>query len=260
MVKHAWALVFFTVLAQMSTGTYILYKLSHWLTPVSIFQPGLARKDILIILCIAAISMIISFIHLGSPKNAFFAICNFKNSWLSREIFFMMAFIGIILLEFIFFKWIKSSGLMNGIVSALGILAALLFIYSMIKLYQLQTVPNWNSKYTTLSFFNSVLLAGSAMLILFSLVKNQQTNNSILLVAAVFLILQIVVLISFYSILKNESLYAIIIYGISLILILGLTVGLIQSDWVRLILFILLLSGITIERYLFYASYQNVGV
>ena len=122
MIKHAWSLVFFTVLGQMGAGLYLVHKLV--LSYGRFFNSGIqlnSKRLLMISVVISVIAFIISFSHLGNPRNVIFALANIKNSWLSREILFLAVFIGIMAIEIILKKWLSNSNTRDLVVSSIGI-------------------------------------------------------------------------------------------------------------------------------------------
>jgi len=102
----------------------------------------------------------LSFFHLGRPRRAVFVLKNLRRSWLSREIFFELMFLFlVVLLAFLARKNAAPTIFFQGLV----ILAAITgfgFLISMSKLYMLTTVPVWRSLHTPLSFFLAAALLG----------------------------------------------------------------------------------------------------
>jgi DMSO reductase anchor subunit len=103
----------------------------------------------------------VSFFHLRHPLRARYVLSNLRNSWLSREILFELAFIALVALEG-WLAWTRSpsSGLRIGVLIAAGS-AGLLFVASMAKLYMLPALPVWNGGYTPLSFFLTTFVLGA---------------------------------------------------------------------------------------------------
>src|SRR5512141_3045797 len=93
-----WALVTFSVLAQMSVGSFLILGLVHFLAQR---RAGLAQADrlsdiaLLAIWPVLALGLLASLFHLGNPLNAYRAILNVANAWLSREILFGVLFAGV---------------------------------------------------------------------------------------------------------------------------------------------------------------------
>ena len=94
-----------------------------------------------------------SFAHLGAKRNAWRAPFHLKKSWLSREILFVGLFgagwlAGFVLPEM---KWVTS-------------LLGVGLIYSMAKVYQLRTMPAWNTWRTMAGFFVTSVLLGQLLM------------------------------------------------------------------------------------------------
>lgn len=261
MIKHAWSLVFFTVLGQMGAGLYLIHKLAVFYN--RLFSSGVqqsSKKLLIVSLALSVLALFVSFSHLGHPKNAIFALSNFKNSWLSREIFFLAAFVGIMIIEHIFKKWLTGSFSVETAISIIGIIASLAFVYSMIRLYQLKTVPVWNSGYTFLNFYNSALLFGTLIILLNSTFKS---NHVFIYMAFVLLISQVLILSTAAHLPIKTSFLPLLFYSLVFVSLIVSLLGAIPDRGKILlsILSILFFSlGILTERYLFYSSFKNVGI
>ena len=143
--KSEMPLVAFTLLVQMAVGAFWA---AQWMTDSIPLIPYL-----LIGACLG-LGGFFSFAHLGAKRNAWRAPFHLKKSWLSREILFVGLFgagwlAGFVLPEM---KWVTS-------------LLGVGLIYSMAKVYQLRTMPAWNTWRTTAGFFiTSALLGQLAMM------------------------------------------------------------------------------------------------
>lgn len=166
MARREWPLVIFTLLGQTAVGAF-------WLTavPLAFTDPGAAPEGgmslgfavfggIAGLLGIAAAA---SFFHLGRPWRAVYAINNLKTSWLSREILSEVVFLslaaGLASLEWIRPGCTSRSVLLQGVVLIAG-LSGLFFLYGMIRVYMLKTIPVWRGPYTPASFVVTTLLLG----------------------------------------------------------------------------------------------------
>jgi len=261
MIKHAWSLVLFTALGQVGAGLYLVHKL--FLFYKRFFNSRIqlnSRKLLLISFALSALALIISFTHLGNPRNAIFALSNFKNSWLSKEIFFLAAFLGVLLVEIIVAKWLTKSFPFELIYSVVGILFSAAFIFSMVKLYQLETVPSWNSSYTFVNFYNSGLLGG--VLILIMNTPSKPWNG----IVYILLVLLLVQLISIYPSISSTNKIAylpVIFYGLVSLISIGYLISIVsieKKSWIGLIMVLCFSFGMLVERYIFYASFKSVGV
>ncbi len=163
MNTHDWALVAFTIMAQMSVGSFVVLGIVHFF---AVRRAGPAEADrlsdraLLIIGPVMVLGMIASFFHLGNPINAYNAIGNIGSSWLSREIFFGVGFalVGGI---FAFLQWRKiGSASERNLVAVLAALIGLALVYSMSNVYLIRTVPVWDTVTTPISFFVTTFLLG----------------------------------------------------------------------------------------------------
>ncbi len=163
MNTHDWALVAFTILAQMSVGSFVVLGIVHFFAarragPVE--ADRLSDRALLIIGPVLVLGMIASFFHLGNPLNAYNAIGNLGSSWLSREIFCGVAFtiVGGI---FAVLQWRKiGSASQRNLIAVLAALIGLALVFSMSNVYMIRTVPVWNTVTTPVSFFVTTFLLG----------------------------------------------------------------------------------------------------
>jgi anaerobic dimethyl sulfoxide reductase subunit C len=184
MDTREWALIIFTILAQMSVGSFIVLGAMHLYAQR---KSGMAEADrladraLLAVVPTLGLGILASFGHLGNPLNGYLAILGFGRSWLSREITFGVVF-GALAALFVLMQWFKLSTFRNrNIVAVLGILAGLALIVSMSMAYGLETVPVWNSVFTPISFFTTtallgVLAMGAALVANYAYMKNKNPN------------------------------------------------------------------------------------
>ncbi|OGU56489.1 MAG: hypothetical protein A2V66_05875 [Ignavibacteria bacterium RBG_13_36_8] len=156
-------LVAFTILAQMSVGAFIIY---NTMQTVFVKKYGMELLKISLdkllfsIIILIAISIVISFFHLGNPFNAIYVLNNLSTSWLSREILFLLLFfcsVGI-------FSLLNRNNLVNRLVLSfiawITAVIGILLIFSMSRVYMLLTIPTWETLLTPLSFFVTTILLG----------------------------------------------------------------------------------------------------
>ena len=126
---------------------------------------GFARPAVLRSLALAlgllASAAALSFFHLGKPENAWRTLGNLRDSWLSREIFFLLLTTGLLAGTFVL-VWARGGSRMfvAGVVVAAALSGAAL-ILSMAKIYGLEAVPSWNNAMTVFSFFMTAALVGT---------------------------------------------------------------------------------------------------
>jgi anaerobic dimethyl sulfoxide reductase subunit C (anchor subunit) len=110
----------------------------------------------------AAISVALlgSLFHLGTPKNPWRSLNHLRKSWLSREILFTSGFAGLwaILMGMRLFQIGTFSGWTN--LAALAAFCGLVAVYCMQSVYQLRSVPAWNTGRTLLEFTISTVGLG----------------------------------------------------------------------------------------------------
>jgi len=164
MNTHDWSLVLFTILAQMSVGSFVVLGIVHFLVSRS---AGVEEADrmsdraLLAIGPVLVLGLIASFFHLGNPLNAYNAIANLGSSWLSREIFSGVAF-AVVGGAFAFMQWRKiGTASQRNLLGLLAALIGLVLVYSMANVYLLRTVPVWDSVLTPISFFATTFLLGT---------------------------------------------------------------------------------------------------
>ncbi len=157
-------LVTFTVLAQMAVGAFI--GLGAWSGWASQNGAGMDRvrdltlKPLLASGIIFVTAVLVSLFHLGRPLRAYRALSNLRSSWLSREIFSAglfgagwAIFCGLlaILSAFTSVLWVSLG---------LATLAGLALIFSMARVYRLDSLTGWNNWRTPVSFFLTAALLG----------------------------------------------------------------------------------------------------
>lgn len=160
--KHSntWAaweeipLLFFTLSGQMAAGiSWVLGILVLLGIP---FSPFLY----LAIGAILGLGLIVSFLHLGSPKNAWRVFGNLRKSWLSREILAAILFILSWAISVISFWLSPSLAIGKPLLAGVTGLAGAILIFSMSEVYRLRMVPTWNTWHTKVTFFLSAMILG----------------------------------------------------------------------------------------------------
>ncbi len=160
------ALVAFTLLAQTAVGAF-------W--GARILDTAGWRISLLpvVVLGIMFIALLASLLHLGKPLRAWRAVTNLGSSWLSREILLAVLFTGG-----------TFAGLLWGLPPAAAWATALLgagLVYAMARVYQVRTIPAWNTWWTLGRFTLAALLLGGGVDGLAWVTNN--TGNAILALA-----------------------------------------------------------------------------
>jgi anaerobic dimethyl sulfoxide reductase subunit C (anchor subunit) len=122
----------------------------------------LTRNPVAIVLITVVAGMLGSFFHLSRPYVAFFAILNLKSSWLSREILFTVLMFGSLALLWLLQAHIDGRYRLKAIMGWVALFFGVGTIYCMSHLYTLPVQASWNVPFTTLSFYNTAALLGTA--------------------------------------------------------------------------------------------------
>jgi DMSO reductase anchor subunit len=114
----------------------------------------------LIGICLGA-GMLASFAHLGTKKNARYALRNVRKSSLSREILFaglfglgwLFTIAGIVVWSGSAFQWMAATSILG-----IGL------IYNMSQVYRFPAAPGWNTWRTNAGFMSSAFLLGHSFM------------------------------------------------------------------------------------------------
>jgi anaerobic dimethyl sulfoxide reductase subunit B (iron-sulfur subunit) len=165
-----WPLILFTLLSQLAAGAFlVLVTLDTFFNQPTMLTSNqwLSKQAVFGITIVMITSMLISFLHLGTPQKAYHAISNLKTSWLSREVFFGIVFSGLlVLLSSLLLLGSRPASIFT-VIAWTAALAGVLFLYCMSRVYMLRTVSTWNSLKTPLSFFIAALMLGQLVVILY---------------------------------------------------------------------------------------------
>ena len=160
MIFHEWSLIFFTVLAQTAVGGYLLVSARALAKGYDAEKIHSYKVPMFFLWAIMGIGFLFSTTHLGSPLRAFNAFNMLGSAWLSNEVFFGAAFFAVGGLQWLL-SVLKIGGagvqkLLMLVAMALGVI----FMYSMISVYMIDTVPTWNNIYTPMSFVMTMVVTG----------------------------------------------------------------------------------------------------
>lgn len=158
-----WALIAFTILAQMSVGSFLVLGIVHYFASHSENleeADRLSDRALIAIGPVLVLGLVASLLHLGNPLNAYRAVTNLSSSWLSREILSGVIFAALGA-TFAFMQWRKiSTANIRNLVALLTAAVGLVLVYCMSQVYMLPTRPSWNLLTTPLSFYVTTLLLG----------------------------------------------------------------------------------------------------
>jgi anaerobic dimethyl sulfoxide reductase subunit C (anchor subunit) len=157
-----WSLVIFTSFAQASVGIILCFTLLTFFCADSglFIETGLSLKNpVLLALVFIGVATVVSFLHLGNPTNAPNALNNLSGSWLSREILALGAYTACLLIVFVL-GWQHGAIRYPGYLLPLSSVAGIAFLWMMIRIYVIPTIPAWNSWNTPLSFVSTTICLG----------------------------------------------------------------------------------------------------
>ena len=157
-------LILFTILAQMSIGSFailgFLYFLSAKKTDVKVLdrQTDLA---LLAIFPVLGLALLASLFHLGNPFNAYYAVTNLGTSWLSREILSGVAF-ALVGGLFALLQWRKvGSFQVRNVLAWIAAIIGVGMVYIMFNVYALPAQPAWNTVFNLVGFYATTFSLGS---------------------------------------------------------------------------------------------------
>jgi anaerobic dimethyl sulfoxide reductase subunit B (iron-sulfur subunit) len=153
-------LIIFTLLAQMAIGTLWTIFMIDWGISDKLVAAQITFNPLLSVGAAITVAVLVSFFHLGTPKNAWRALNHLRKSWLSREILFTSGFAGSLAILTGFRLFQISTFSMWTFLAAFTAVCGLAALYSMQRVYQLRSVPGWNTGRTFLEFTISTVGLG----------------------------------------------------------------------------------------------------
>ncbi|WP_059173907.1 DmsC/YnfH family molybdoenzyme membrane anchor subunit [Bacillus sp. FJAT-27445] len=192
---HDLPLVIFTVLSQLLLGGFVAL---WWLDRK---KGGISKTTGLVIsislLILGGVSLLVSMLHLGHPFHAYRAILNIKVSWLSREIAFYGAFLGLMAVYTWF--WYKEDAAKRGAIGWIATAIGAIAIFSSAKIYMIPAFPAWDSANTLFAFFLTSLLLGPLYVAVFLVIRGELSVNISSLSIPVLVVSAIVAVVYFSS-------------------------------------------------------------
>lgn len=162
-----WALLIFTILGQIATGSLLVLMIvrAYAVKKAGVDQADrLTDKPLYIVFPIMLLALLASVFHLGNPINIVGAVPNLGTSWLSREVVTAVVFV-ILAGLYTLMQWRKIST--DTIRTVIGWIAALVGIfqtYAMAMVYMIRTQPSWNTFATPITFLVTCLLLGALLI------------------------------------------------------------------------------------------------
>lgn len=157
-MTNEWSLIIFSLLVQLSIGVLLAAMIVRRQAEEN--SKSTFVRSLYVSVAAMILAMIFSLTHLGDPIHAYRAITNVGASWLSTEIFFS----GVFLFALLILLWMEHSARITDKVKKamayIALLAGIIEIYVMAKLYMVSLIPAWQSPYTLLQFAVAALILG----------------------------------------------------------------------------------------------------
>jgi anaerobic dimethyl sulfoxide reductase subunit B (iron-sulfur subunit) len=249
-------LILFTLLAQIAVGGY--WAMSWMSSSIRTLAPL-----VLVGLCLGA-GMLASFAHLGTKKNAWRALSRLRKSSLSREILFAGLFgLGWLLTLLETLMWKSNSFELFAITAILGIG----LLYNMSQVYRFPAAPGWNTWRTNAGFMISALLLGHAIMAPVLAYEVRSAGSQITFGPCTPIGGGILVLLFTQFVLMHKQSVHPLLQNIRIVLMLGgvalAVASLLPLDldriWISALLFLIVLAGEGLGRWLFYESRTTVN-
>lgn len=158
---HEWALLIMTVCVPAAVGGFLFLGVFHNKIKEAGQDSYKAMKLPIVSLAILSIvGLIASFFHLGTPAHAFYTILGFGRSWMSNEIVFTGAFIGLACLTALLVLVQRKT---NPVLIILTGIVGLIAVYCMASIYAVTRVNGWDNINTYLVFFGTVFTLGPVL-------------------------------------------------------------------------------------------------
>lgn len=158
---HEIPLVLFTLCGQTAAGMLVLLAIQHAFHPVSDVY---LKRTTAVAWIILFVGLFFAMFHLGHPFRAWNVIFGMMHSPMSQEIFcFGLLFALTFLYVLLNFYEKGTARQMKLFLMLLGVIS-LIFVYSIIRVYYLNTVETWAIALTPLQMYASVLILGGAAL------------------------------------------------------------------------------------------------
>jgi anaerobic dimethyl sulfoxide reductase subunit C (anchor subunit) len=157
-MNNEWGLIGFSLLVQLSIGVLLAAIIVRKQSKGN--DKGIYLKSLYLSIGAVVLAMILSTIHLGDPIHAYRAITRVGASWLSNEIFFSGVFLFALLILFWMERFADVADTLKDGMSYLALLAGIVELYVMAKLYMVSQIPAWQSAYTLLQFVSTAVILG----------------------------------------------------------------------------------------------------
>ena len=156
-MNPAWSVIFFTVLAGLGQGLFVMLVLAAWrgAQPIFLAWAGFASAALL------CIGLACSFLHLGHPLRAWRAIAMWRTSWLSREVIVLPVTIAVVVC-WSMVQWLGLAG--TRALGIAGVLLCVLLWYCTGMIYAcIRFLREWAHPLTLANFTLMGLMSGATL-------------------------------------------------------------------------------------------------
>ncbi|MCC4862055.1 dimethyl sulfoxide reductase anchor subunit family protein [Vibrio splendidus] len=196
MIFHEWSLIFFTVLAQTAVGGYLLIGARALVLGHDEEKLNSYKVPMFILWALMGLGFMFSTTHLGSPLRAFNAFNQLGSAWLSNEVFFGAAFFAVGGLQWLLSVVKKGGVAIQKALMVGAMVLGVIFMYAMINVYMINTVPTWDNIYTPLSFIMTMVVGGlllSQFVIVFAKDSRFTVDRNITMLAVIAVAISLLV-------------------------------------------------------------------
>lgn len=196
MIFHEYSLIFFTVLAQTAVGAYLLVSARALVMGFDEEKINSYKVPMFVLWVIMGVGFLFSLTHLGSPLRAFNSFNQLGSAWLSNEVFFGAAFFAVGGLQWLLSVLKKGGAGVQKIMMIVAMVLGCTFMYAMVNVYMINTVPTWFNIYTPLSFVMTMAVAGlllSQLVIVSAKDSRFSVDRNIVMLAVIAVALSLVV-------------------------------------------------------------------
>ncbi|WP_122081710.1 dimethyl sulfoxide reductase anchor subunit family protein [Vibrio coralliirubri] len=196
MIFHEWSLIFFTVLAQTAVGGYLLIGARALVLSHDEEKLNSYKVPMFILWALMGLGFMFSTTHLGSPLRAFNAFNQLGSAWLSNEVFFGAAFFAVGGLQWLLSVLKKGGVAIQKALMVGAMVLGVIFMYAMINVYMINTVPTWDNIYTPLSFIMTMVVGGlllSQFVIVFANDSHFTVDRNITMLAVIAVAISLLV-------------------------------------------------------------------
>jgi anaerobic dimethyl sulfoxide reductase subunit C (anchor subunit) len=163
MDTREWALLIFTILAQLAVGMLLvsLVVRAYAVKKLGVEQAAkLLELPTFSLVPVMGLALIASLFHLGKVTHVIGAVPNLGTSWMSREVVFAVVF-AVAAAVYTFLYWRKSgTETLRSVWGWVTAVIGLALIFSMSMTYMLPAQPAFNTFATPVTFFSAMLLLG----------------------------------------------------------------------------------------------------